>query len=369
MARILILSDDRSFGDGLRANLGPADHEFIQVEDEREALSIALVTPLHLFIVDFSTEGVNGLKIIETFKSDSALSEVVVLIVSDIGDMAMITRCIRVGADDYLIKPLHPVILSARVLALLDRQKKHDREARKKRRFEVEHSRLKLKLDRERSRNESAEQALIFAMCKLAESRDPETGEHLERMQQYSHIVGHQLLATNCFEEELTPEFLSLLYTASPVHDIGKVAIPDHVLLKAGPLTDDERTIMQTHTVIGADTLRAVNKLHPTSSLVRMGIMIAEAHHEKWDGSGYPYGLRGTSIPLAARIVAVADVYDALTSDRCYKDAMPHREATSIMERSVGTHFDPMILEAFFQAESHVKAVRRAQLGDRALVY
>ncbi|MFG0285123.1 MAG: HD domain-containing phosphohydrolase [Phycisphaerales bacterium JB039] len=196
--------------------------------------------------------------------------------------------------------------------------------------------------------------ALIFALAKLAESRDDETGKHLERICRYVEAMAAQLIEKS---PEVDHEWLRTVAITAALHDIGKVGIPDAVLKKDGQLTDEERRIMQSHTTIGGDTLLAVKRQWESDDFLRTATEIALGHHEKWDGSGYPFGLRGDDIGLSARIVAVADVYDALTSARVYKGAMSHEEARHIIVEGSGSHFDPLVVEAFLASEEQFRAI------------
>lgn len=194
----------------------------------------------------------------------------------------------------------------------------------------------------------------VFMMAKLAESRDPDTGEHLERMRTYSWLLAKRLAPDF---PEVTEEFVNNIYHTSPLHDIGKVGIPDRILLKPGRLTEDEFEIMKTHTTLGADTLQVAMREYPEITYFYVAREIALSHHENYDGSGYPQGLRGREIPLSGRIVALADVYDALTSQRPYKRAFDHREAKGIILNHQA-RFDPLVLSAFFELEEEFLAVR-----------
>lgn len=187
----------------------------------------------------------------------------------------------------------------------------------------------------------------VFVLASLAESRDPETGEHLERIRSYCHILAEELSKNSPYAEFLDNTFIDDLYRSSPLHDIGKIGIPDSILLKPGTLTDDEFEIMKHHSIIGAEALGGTIKSAAGTSFLQMAADVARYHHEKFDGSGYPDGLKGQEIPLAARIVALADVYDALTSSRVYKSAFRPEIAKSMIKEEWGRHFDPVIVDAF----------------------
>ena len=187
----------------------------------------------------------------------------------------------------------------------------------------------------------------VIALAKLAESRDPETGEHLERMRTYSQLLAEHLSRQGPYVDQIDESFLADLFRSSPLHDIGKVAIPDAILLKPGRLTPEEFKTMQAHAAIGAETLESALRHSGDGSFLRMAAGIARWHHERFDGSGYPDGLSGQNIPLAARIVALADVYDALTSVRVYKAAYDPRQARDMIIAASGTQFDPAIVDAF----------------------
>jgi putative two-component system response regulator len=199
----------------------------------------------------------------------------------------------------------------------------------------------------------------IFALAKLAESRDPETGHHLERVRNYCHALARQVSTMPKFRQECDTEFVRLIYQTSPLHDIGKVGIPDSVLLKPGQFNAAEYEIMQQHTRLGAATLEAALQKYPEARFLKIARDIALTHHERYDGTGYPQGLTGDGIPLCGRIVAVADVYDALTSRRVYKPAFEHTVARSIILKDSGTHFDPDIVDAFLAVEDEFIAIRQ----------
>lgn len=216
---------------------------------------------------------------------------------------------------------------------------------------------------RRRERDE-AQYSTIVALARLSEKRDNETGLHLERVSQYCEMVAQRLRATGLHTELINDEYIRDLQRSAPLHDIGKVGIPDSILLKPGKLNASEWEIMQTHPEIGATTLESVILENSSQGFLLMGRDIAWCHHEKWDGSGYPRGLRGEQIPLSARILALADVYDALTTVRPYKNAWTHEEAMNWIEEGSGTHFDPEVVRAFFEVGEQANEVR-ARLADQ----
>ena len=207
-------------------------------------------------------------------------------------------------------------------------------------------------------------EATIIALSSLAETRDNETGNHIRRTQMYVRLLALRLQSHPRFKEFLTDDNIDLLYKLAPLHDVGKVGIPDHILRKPGKLTPEEFEIMKTHAELGANAIAvAENEINNRSHFLRIARQIAVGHHEKWDGSGYPYGLRGDDIPIPARLMALADVYDAISSRRIYKGAMNHDEVTSIIIEAKGKHFDPDIVDAFVDIQYEFAKVA-AQFSD-----
>lgn len=205
-----------------------------------------------------------------------------------------------------------------------------------------------------RKQLENARQVAIESMAAVAETRDPETGAHIKRTQHYVRAIAKRLRETGRYSDTLTKEYIHLLFLSAPLHDIGKVGVPDHILLKPGPLTADELKIMRQHAEFGRKIIiSSANYIEGDNFLMIAGD-IAGTHHEKWDGTGYPEGLRGQDIPLSGRIMAVADIYDALISERCYKSAFPHEKAKALMQKLRGTTFDPVVVDAFFEIEVEV---------------
>jgi putative two-component system response regulator len=326
--RILIVDDDPIALELLRDTLVDAGHDVVTASDGVEALAELSRESCEVVISDWEMPRLDGLGLCGAIRSGGLESYVYVILLTVHNATAERVRGLSAGADDFMSKPFEPQELLARIAAA------------------------------ERILSLETRDVAIFALAKLAESRDPETGAHLERVMNYCRALAQQLPAMGYFTDEIDAEYLRLLYSTSPLHDIGKVGIPDSVLLKPGRLSDREFEIMKTHAMLGAQTLEAALARFPKTRFLRMARDIAATHHEHFDGSGYPAGLKGEEIPLCGRIVAVADVYDALTSKRSYKDAFGHDIARSIMMKEAGAQFDPRVLEAFVAAEAAFVAIR-----------
>lgn len=194
-----------------------------------------------------------------------------------------------------------------------------------------------------------SQMSTIFALVKLAESRDDETGAHVERTAELCKLMALYLKEDPKYSNIIDNEYIDNIYKASPLHDIGKVGIPDNILLKKGRLTKDEFQIMKSHVEIGYETLKEVHSKYEVNSFLKMGMDITRNHHEKWDGTGYPRGIKGEDIPLSGRIMAIVDVYDALRSKRVYKEAYSHAKSMKLIKQNRGKHFDPKLVDVFIQ--------------------
>ncbi|MBT8365255.1 MAG: HD domain-containing protein [Deltaproteobacteria bacterium] len=211
---------------------------------------------------------------------------------------------------------------------------------------------------------QNARMATILGLAKLAEYRDEGTGTHLERIREYAKIIAQELAKNIKYRNVITPDYIEDIYQSAILHDIGKVGIPDAVLLKPDKLTDKEFEIIKRHTILGGDAIKAIEYRIEGRSFLEMGKEIAYNHHEKWDGSGYPAGLKGDEIPLSARIVALADVYDALTTERFYKRAYTHEKSSQIIIDLKAVHFDPAIVDVFLQLEDEFKRIRQELIKE-----
>ena len=337
--KILVVDDDEISRDLIQHALTGAGYEVEAFDNGRDALEAIEAGRCRLLISDWDMPGFSGLELCKAVRMADCDGYVYTILLTSNAGPAQLVEGMTAGADDFIGKPFNPNELVVRVRA------------------------------GERILGMETRDMAIFALAKLAESRDPETGHHLERVQLYSRILAQHLGATPKYRDQIDAEYVRLIYQTSPLHDIGKVAIPDCVLRKPGRFSDAEFAVMKTHAMAGAETLNAALERYPEARFLQVACEIAATHHERWDGSGYPKGLREEEIPLSGRIVALADVYDALTSRRCYKDPYAHSVARSIIVGDAGKHFDPDIVEAFIQVEGDFVAVYdRFKETDEAVV-
>ncbi len=321
------------------------------------ALQAVEAEPPDLILLDINMPGMNGYEVCAKLKADSRFRDIPVIFISALGETEDKLRAFSAGGVDYVSKPFHFEEVEARITTHLN--------LRALRKELERHNRHLSELVAEQVKEISeAHRATIFAIAKIAESRDEDTGAHLFRVRQYCRVLAAHLDGRNAFPRRIGRDFIDIIEWASPLHDIGKVCIPDAVLLKREPLTPDEWTVMKTHAAAGAETLESVLVEYPRNASVRMGVEIARSHHERWDGGGYPEGLAGEAIPLAARIFAIGDQYDALRSLRPYKPGFSHEKAVRAIVKGDGRtspdHFDPRILAAFREMEGEF-----ARIWDR----
>jgi len=316
----------------------------------RLALAAATKNPPDLILLDITMPEMDGFEVCRRLRADATLSSIPVIFLSALEETTHKLEAFRAGGFDYIIKPFDAEEIRARIETQL---KLHDLQAA------VDRHNLELEqlVQQQVKEIAAAQMATIFALAKLAESRDEETGKHLERVQMLCKLLAIETRRNSQYSSRMTDDFVENLFLSSPLHDIGKVAIPDAILLKPDRLTPEEFAVMKTHTTVGSQTLKFVLEKHPANAFICMGIDIARSHHEKWNGSGYPDGLRGGDIPLCARIMAVADCYDALRSKRPYKNARSHKESSDIIVQDSGSHFDPNLVSVFCDIQESCEQV------------
>lgn len=321
----LIVDDEKLSRRTLGFYMEKLGYKVFLAENGRQALQCWRDESPKIILTDWNMPEMDGADLCRAIRNEEGEDYTYLIMITSREASADLVTGFEAGADDYLTKPVRKDELVARIKAA------------------------------ERIFSRQDKDMVIFALARLAETRDPETGYHLERIQEYSRLLA-QALDPHVFPE-INRQFIDTLHATSPLHDIGKVGIPDRILLKPGHLNDKEFDIMKSHTTIGYETLRSAYRKNPRAVYLRMSAEIARSHHERFDGSGYPEGLVGDDIPLSARIVAVADVYDALKSKRVYKEAFSHEKTRGIIIESQGSHFDPRIVDAFLTIEEDIHNV------------
>ena len=327
--QILIVDDDPLAIELLETSLQKYGHRVMLARSGQEALHILEHEPIRMIVTDWVMQPMDGVALCRAVRSRRLSRYVYLIILSSHDDPVDAAEAISAGADDFISKPFNLAELQARIKA------------------------------GERTLSLETRDMTIFALARLAESRDSETGLHLERVRNYVKLLAAELRKVPELAPIMTMDFADLLYDTSPLHDIGKVAIPDAILLKPGKLTPEEYAIMKRHAQIGAETLNEVLRSYPGAAFLEMARDVAATHHEKFDGTGYPQGLCGEEIPWSGRIMALADVYDAITSKRVYKEAASHAHATAVIREESGRHFDPRLVQAFLARESDIHTLRR----------
>jgi len=316
-----------------------------------KALSIADADPPDLILLDVMMPEMDGYETCRRLKSNPQLTNIPIIFLTAKGDAKDEEQGFKLGAVDYIVKPLTPSLLLARVKTHLALKSAQDS-------LKDRNSYLESEISRRIEEINILQEVAITAMASLAETRDNETSSHIQRTSLYVKELAQHLRNHPAFIDTLSPENIYLMIKSTPLHDIGKMAIPDMILWKPAKLTKEEFELVKKHPVIGRDAIiRAEALLKSPDSFLRFAKEMAYFHHEKWNGSGYPEGLSGEQIPVSARLLALADVYDALISRRVYKDPFPHTKAISIIEAESGKHFDPAVAEAFLALNERFRVI------------
>jgi len=356
--KILVVDDDRMSRLLLNTILSRISYRVSEAFDGEDCLEKTESFCPDLILMDVGMPGMDGLDVTRLLKKNDETKNIPVMIISGHDDLEERVRAVEAGAEDFLSKPVEQTILKAKVKSLLkikeyndnvhNYQKKLEKEVEKKT------SNLKQALDDLQIASEKLRlysMDTILRLSQAAEYKDTDTGEHIQRISYYIQAIGKVMT--------LTDEEIEAYQYASPMHDVGKIGIPDHILMKPGPLDDSEWEIMKQHTVIGGKILGGSD-----SSILKTAETIALTHHEKWNGRGYPHGLKGLDIPMAGRITAIADVFDALTSKRPYKEPFSVEKAFEIMAEDRGKSFDPELLDAFFSIKTEIADIRNTNNFD-----
>jgi len=342
--KILIVDDQPANLEVLGEVLKHRYKRSVALDGER-ALQIANSdSPPDLILLDISMPGMDGYEVCRRLKQNERTKHIPVIFVTAMSEVGDETRGFEVGAVDYITKPVSTPVVLARVRTHLALKEARDGLARQNEILEekVAERTLEVQLTRD---------VTIQSLASLAETRDNETGGHIRRTQNYVQALAEHLLNHSRFSHYFRRTTVALLHKSAPLHDVGKVGVPDAILLKAGKLTKDEMDVMKKHATYGKESIERSEKLYKaaggSSSFLTVAKEIAYTHHEMWDGNGYPLGLKGQDIPISGRLMALADVYDALISRRVYKPPFAHSKAVNIILQGRGTHFDPDVVSAF----------------------
>lgn len=322
------------------------------------ALTMAKAEPPDLILLDVMMPGINGYETCAQIKEDSVLKHIPVMFLTAMGEVEDEEKGFALGAVDYIIKPLTPSLLLARVKTHLTLKYTQDC-------LEERNLHLESEVARRIEEINQLQEVAIDAMASLAETRDRETGAHIQRTANYVKELGMRLREKAIYSDVLTLENIFLMTKSAPLHDIGKIGVPETILWKPGKLTEEEYTVMKTHSLIGKRAIDGAEKRLGTSmTFLQFAKEMAGYHHERWDGAGYPEGLAGGKIPVSARLMALADVYDALISRRVYKEPIPHEIAVSMIEVETGKHFDPVVVAAFLELADRFKEIAETYVDE-----
>jgi putative two-component system response regulator len=344
-SKILVVDDEELNQRLISALLKPMGYDVQIAGSGVEALQKIQENPPDVILLDIMMPKMDGFEVALKLRENPETRAIPIVMVTALQDVEDRVRALEVGADDFLTKPVDRMELRARVRSLVKVKAYNDYMKNHQQALEAEVARRTEELSNAYKKIRSASLETIYRLSRAAEYKDEDTGAHILRMSNYSALLARRLgLADTTVER--------ILY-AAPMHDIGKIGIPDHVLLKPGKLSDGEWVVMRQHTTIGAAILEGANE-----GFIKLGEVIAATHHEKWDGNGYPRGLKGREIPLVGRIVAISDVFDALMSKRPYKEPFSLEKSLSIITAGRGSHFDPEVHDAFMDILDDVLKVR-----------
>ena len=349
---LVLIVDDNPENLTVIGELLQPDHAVRAANSGLRALRLARLEPRpDLILLDVMMPEMDGYELLRQLREHPETADIPVIFLTALNGSDDEERGLVKGARDYITKPIRPTILLARVRAQLDLKLARDLVRNRNRWLEAE-------VTRRMAENQHIQDVTIHALARLAETRDNETGNHILRTQEYVRTLAQRLQRNPRFADLIDDRMVILLAKSAPLHDIGKVGIPDRVLLKPGKLDAEEWAIMKTHAQLGADALaHAERDVAQPVAFQKCAEQIARSHHERWDGSGYPDGLAGEAIPLPARLMALADVYDALISQRVYKPPFPHEQAYAMIVAERGRHFDPDIVDAFIDCHAELNAV------------
>ncbi|MCD4713618.1 MAG: response regulator [Clostridiales bacterium] len=336
---ILVVDDTRINVDILVNILGD-DYEVSVAMDGQEALDTIENARPDLILLDIMMPIMDGYTVIEKLKENAITEDIPVIFISALSDISNKTMGFKLGAVDYIVKPFNIEEVRARV-------KTHLMLSLAQKALQNQNEILEIKVEERTRELMLTQQATIMSFASLAEYRDLETGGHIKRIKEYVHIIAKELMNNPKYQNMINDKYIDFLVQSSPLHDIGKVGVPDAILKKSGKLDTDEFEIMKKHTTYGKNAIETVEKDLGELAFLHLAKEMAYTHHERWDGLGYPRGIKGNEIPLSGRIITVADVYDGLVSRRIYKPPYTHQVAVEMILKGKSMQFDPDVVDAF----------------------
>lgn len=348
---ILIVDDQPQNIELLEAYLVPNDYEIVTAANGEAALGKLSGNQIDLILLDIMMPGMDGFEVIRRIRQDTAHRLLPIILVTSLHEKEDRVKGIEAGCDDFITKPVDKMELLARVRSLLKVKAYNDLMINYRKELESEVTKRTDELKQALEKIKAASLETIYRLSMASEYKDVDTGTHIKRMSRYSAAVARRM--------GLDEETIETILYAAPMHDLGKIGIPDRILLKPGMLDPAEWEMMKQHSVIGAKILKGSD-----AEFIRLAEIIAQSHHEKWDGSGYPDGLKGIEIPIAGRITAIADVFDALTSKRPYKEALSVETSLAIIREGRGRHFDPDVVDAFFAILDEILTIKKEYDDD-----
>lgn len=349
--RILVVDDEEFNQEILNDRLVEQGYEVVLASNGEEALQKVKEFSIDLILLDIMMPKLDGYEVTRRLKKGKETKIIPIVMVTALKDLSSRVKALEAGCDDFLGKPVEAIELKARVKSLLKIKAYHDHMRNYQKELEGEVAQRTSQLREALSKIKGASLETIHRLSRAAEYKDEDTAAHIQRMSHYSVIISKKM--------GMNSDFVEGIRYAAPMHDAGKIGIPDRILLKAGKLDQKEWEVMKEHAAIGAKILEGSK-----TKFIQMGEVIALNHHEKWDGNGYPNGLKGQNIPLAGRITAVADVFDALLSKRPYKESFPLEKSMEIIEEGKGNHFDPEVVDAFFAASDEIMTINKVILDN-----
>lgn len=355
---IIIMVDDSPTNLAMAKKTLNVQYDVITISSCVELMKILEIVSPDLILLDIEMPDMSGFDVIKAIKNKRETAGIPVIFLTSRSDKKSELKGLSLGAVDYIIKPFSPPLLRKRVELhlLIESQKKE---------LKNYNENLQKMVEEKTQTVMELQNAILHTLAELVEYRDDVTGKHIDRMEQYLELMTASMADSEQYQNDVRSWDLSLLYQSAQLHDVGKIAIRDDILLKPGKLTPEEFDVMKTHTTFGMKVFQKIERLTKENSFLLYAKTIAGSHHERWDGSGYPNGIKGEDIPLQARLIAIVDVYDALTNERPYKRAFSHEEAVKIIKEGEGSHFDPKLVEIFLENEQKFKEILSGSRSDK----